>query len=65
LEARGGVEPPIKVLQTLALPLGYRAAGRKKLSVFSNQLSGRNEKHANASVPHLQTLFAFLRNSPD
>jgi hypothetical protein len=35
------------------------------LSVFSNQLSGRNEKHAKASVPHLQTLFAFLRNSPD
>jgi hypothetical protein len=25
LEARGGVEPPMRVLQTLALPLGYRA----------------------------------------
>jgi hypothetical protein len=25
LEARGGFEPPIKVLQTFALPLGYRA----------------------------------------
>jgi hypothetical protein len=25
LEARGGIEPPIKVLQTLAFPLGYRA----------------------------------------
>jgi hypothetical protein len=25
LEARGGVEPPIKVLQTFALPLGDRA----------------------------------------
>jgi hypothetical protein len=25
LEARGGIEPPIKVLQTFALPLGYRA----------------------------------------
>ncbi len=26
LEARGGIEPPMKVLQTFALPLGYRAA---------------------------------------
>jgi hypothetical protein len=26
LEARGGIEPPIKVLQTFALPLGDRAA---------------------------------------
>jgi hypothetical protein len=25
LEARGGIEPPIKVLQTFALPLGDRA----------------------------------------
>ena len=25
LEARGGIEPPIKVLQTFALPLGHRA----------------------------------------
>ena len=25
LEARGGIEPPVKVLQTYALPLGYRA----------------------------------------
>ena len=28
MEARGGIEPPIKVLQTLALPLGYRAVGK-------------------------------------
>ena len=27
LEARGGIEPPIKVLQTFALPLGDRATG--------------------------------------
>jgi hypothetical protein len=26
MEARGGIEPPIKVLQTFALPLGDRAA---------------------------------------
>ena len=25
LEARGGIEPPMRVLQTHALPLGYRA----------------------------------------
>ena len=37
LEARGGIEPPIMVLQTIALPLGDRATGRKKLSVISHQ----------------------------
>jgi hypothetical protein len=30
LEARGGIEPPIMVLQTIALPLGDRATGREK-----------------------------------
>jgi hypothetical protein len=25
MEARGGIEPPMRVLQTLALPLGHRA----------------------------------------
>jgi hypothetical protein len=39
LEARGGIEPPIMVLQTIALPLGDRATGRKKLSVLSDQSS--------------------------
>ena len=29
LEARGGIEPPIKVLQTFALPLGDRALSGK------------------------------------
>jgi hypothetical protein len=37
LEARGGIEPPIKVLQTFALPLGDRATGGRKLSVVSYQ----------------------------
>src|SRR5215475_12338212 len=34
LEARSGIEPPMKVLQTFALPLGYRAPkfGRLRLS---------------------------------
>src|SRR6516164_11164598 len=30
LEARGGIEPPIEVLQTSALPLGYRASREKQ-----------------------------------
>jgi hypothetical protein len=29
LEARGGIEPPIKVLQTFALPLGDRAPSER------------------------------------
>src|ERR1700681_4914931 len=39
LEARGGIEPPIMVLQTIALPLGDRATGLNgfQLSVFSCQ----------------------------
>src|ERR1700676_5716451 len=32
LEARGGIEPPIKVLQTFALPLGDRASDASSLS---------------------------------
>ena len=34
MEARGGIEPPIKVLQTFALPLGDRAteSGRNYLT---------------------------------
>ena len=32
LEARGGIEPPIKVLQTFALSLGDRASGKTILS---------------------------------
>ena len=35
LEARGGIEPPIKVLQTFALPLGYRAVGKLRDCNFS------------------------------
>jgi hypothetical protein len=31
LEARGGIEPPIKVLQTFALPLGDRAVMRVEI----------------------------------
>jgi hypothetical protein len=50
LEARGGIEPPIKVLQTFALPLGDRA-----LSTKSNNepLTGANSSHTKgASQPN-------------
>jgi hypothetical protein len=39
LEARGGIEPPIMVLQTIALPLGDRAFGGKVVSLQSSVLS--------------------------
>ena len=32
LEARGGIEPPIMVLQTIALPLGDRATEDEELT---------------------------------
>ena len=50
LEARGGIEPPIKVLQTFALPLGDRAteSGKNqahKLWTRDPILSGQNRKN--------------------
>jgi hypothetical protein len=38
LEARGGIEPPLKVLQTFALPLGDRAesGSTQKTRIASN-----------------------------
>jgi hypothetical protein len=38
LEARGGIEPPIKVLQTFALPLGDRAPGENRSGDCFNDL---------------------------
>ena len=35
LEARGGIEPPLKALQALALPLGYRAVETRKRNADS------------------------------
>ena len=55
LEARGGIEPPIMVLQTIALPLGNRATGLKSCQ-FSTISYQPGKKCAGASVPHLQTL---------
>jgi hypothetical protein len=49
LEARGGIEPPVKVLQTFALPLGHRAGNIK--SVISRQFSGKNHTTSVAYVP--------------
>jgi hypothetical protein len=39
LEARGGIEPPIKVLQTFALPLGDRAPGQNQNVFTTPQLT--------------------------
>jgi hypothetical protein len=36
VEARGGIEPPIRVLQTLALPLGYRAPVNNPIFLLRN-----------------------------
>ncbi len=38
LEAPGGLEPPIKVLQTSALPLGHDAK-QKKLNILKNAIA--------------------------
>jgi hypothetical protein len=42
MEARGGIEPPIKVLQTFALPLGDRAGGNR---VYHSTLSAVDFQH--------------------
>jgi hypothetical protein len=49
LEARGGIEPPIRVLQTLALPLGDRAADSNG-PFISRMDSSENTKPANQSL---------------
>ena len=41
IEARGGIEPPIKVLQTFALPLGYRAVGKLRAIRLACQFLGQ------------------------
>ena len=40
MEARGGIEPPIKALQALALPLGDRAPVRKTAAKMKNPPTG-------------------------
>ena len=43
MEAPGGFEPPIKVLQTSALPLGHGAACLKDLKEREGEESGAGE----------------------
>jgi hypothetical protein len=43
LEARGGIEPPMKVLQTFALPLGDRAPSTKSPFTGSRTAPTREE----------------------
>ncbi len=45
MEARGGIEPPMMVLQTIALPLGDRATERNEI----RSGEGRTEKEAFAA----------------
>jgi hypothetical protein len=40
MEARGGIEPPIKVLQTYALPLGDRAACLWQRQIIASEARG-------------------------
>src|SRR5882724_3777042 len=42
LEARGGIEPLVKVLQTLALPLGYRASNSANPLIAFEILASQN-----------------------
>jgi hypothetical protein len=58
MEARGGIEPPIKVLQTLAFPLGYRAQLSIRLatnfvSLHHSKLWLRDFFHRAALLPAL------------
>jgi hypothetical protein len=41
LEARGGIEPPMKVLQTFALPLGNRAMLKVYIEPIGKSLATR------------------------
>src|SRR5271166_3046540 len=41
LEARGGIEPPIEVLQTSALPLGDRAPGEARQETLARGEGGK------------------------
>ena len=45
MEARGGIEPPIKVLQTFALPLGDRAKPQKDLVLALQPASGTTSQY--------------------
>jgi hypothetical protein len=59
LEARGGIEPPIKVLQTFALPLGYRAILLAAERVSSSTLQNSGPKNKT----HQPVFLAMGRNS--
>ena len=52
LEARGGIEPPIKALQALALPLGDRAFETRKMNADS---AGKKQRQTKSSSFLLKT----------
>ena len=43
MDARGGIEPPIRVLQTPALPLGYPATKNPRRSEGLSHLSSQED----------------------
>jgi hypothetical protein len=53
MEARAGIEPAIEVLQTSALPLGYRALSRKA------ELAGKNDARKRRFKTKLSQMKAF------
>ena len=48
LEARGGIEPPIMVLQTIAIPLGDRATEPKE--IWNGEGRGEGEPPPSSSL---------------
>jgi hypothetical protein len=53
LEARGGIEPPIKVLQTFALPLGDRAS--EEALFYQRVATTQTKLNRNLALPFHQS----------
>jgi hypothetical protein len=63
LEARGGIEPPIKVLQTFALPLGDRAFVLQK-KTKSQKFLKRRESFYRAPAAEAVSTVGFAIGAP-
>jgi hypothetical protein len=60
LEARGGIEPPLKALQAPALPLGYRARERNAKGL-STQPRFVSERYGQYRLPETKEKAALSR----
>jgi hypothetical protein len=58
LEARGGIEPPMRVLRTLALPLGYRPLDSRVREQGPPQLVSQDDRPSD--ILHRTTLLPAL-----